>query len=863
VLPRDPAHALVAAAAGAIVFAAAWRAERPRRVLIAIAPLVLLFLPWLPFRVPPAFFAWTGALASIVWVAVAISLAAVLRPARVRVPQALVSTPWAPGLLAALIFALAAWGVSSVRPGGDEPHYLVITQSLLLDGDLQIANNHRRGDYRVYFAGDLAPHVGRPGRHGESYSIHAPGLPALVLPAFALGGYVGVVVFLIAVSAAGCALAWWLAWRTTGNAAAAWFGWAGVTIAAPLLLESFTVFPDGPGAVVVLTGFWAVLRAETNTAAERSRDTVPWFLHGLALALLPWMHTRFAVLAGTLGGLILVRIARVSNPLGKAVAFLAAPAVSALAWLFFFTILYGTPDPSAPYGRDTQNSLAYFPNGLGGLLFDQGFGLFATAPVLLVAVAGFTRARRLAAEWLVVAVPYLLAVATFAMWWAGMSGPARFLVPLILPLAVPLACAWASARSLAPRALMIAALVVSAWVSALMAGGDGGRLAYHTRNEAGPTAAPFLERASHVVDLPAALPAFVPQPVQPDPGGLVSRARAVRSGFAVTLIWALCLSAAAVLVRRTLRTPQAQTAGIELAVTITTFAFSAALMIAASIVWRVYDSEPEVKAAAAQMNVLRRLAAAPQAAVGLVPPRRLTETDAWSMRVDVPIRRARGGVRTNAPLAAFPAVPAGSYLVSARRHGGGDGWLMLGVGNDQFAIVTLPIARFDEGVRIDLPIDVRALLVRADEGARAQLDAIDLRPVSRAGPRLSSDAAKRAVRYDAAVVFFLDDRAFPEPSGFWVAGERTTRVAVRPDGGRPAALSLRNGAVENTVVLESGAWRENVTMPAGEERRIDVPLNQAGAALLTIRSTAGFRPSEVNSESRDTRFLGVFVRPVS
>ena len=218
-------------------------------------------------------------------------------------------------------------------------------------------------------------------------------------------------------------------------------------MAAPFLLESYTVFPDGPGAALVLTGFWALLRAEAGTRGTRGiphrrRFVVPWLLHGAALALLPWMHTRFAVLAGTLGGLILVRIARAPNPFAKAIAFLAAPAASALAWLFFFTVVYGAPDPSAPYGGDVDNSFAFLPNGLGGLLFDQGFGLLATAPVIAVALRRFTRTRRFALEWLVVAIPYLLSVSTFAMWWAGSSGPARFLVPLLLPLAIPAACAW-------------------------------------------------------------------------------------------------------------------------------------------------------------------------------------------------------------------------------------------------------------------------------------------------------------------------------------------------------------------------------------------------------------------------------------
>ncbi len=77
------------------------------------------------------------------------------------------------------------------------------------------------------------------------------------------------VVFLILVSASACALAWWLAWRVTGEPGGAWFGWAARHLSAPFLLESFTVYPDAPGGVIVLTGVWALGRA----AAESSEDT--------------------------------------------------------------------------------------------------------------------------------------------------------------------------------------------------------------------------------------------------------------------------------------------------------------------------------------------------------------------------------------------------------------------------------------------------------------------------------------------------------------------------------------------------------------------------------------------------------------
>jgi hypothetical protein len=626
----------------------------------------------------------------------------------------------------------------------------------------------------------------------------------------------------------------------------------------------------------VLTGVWALLRAgweregppsplrgfgETGpqaTLAEGGHVWV-WAAHGLALSLLPWMHTRFAVLAATLGGLILIRLAHVPKAMAKAIAFLAPPAVSAVAWMFFFAVIYGTPDPSAPYGGRVDNSFAFLPNGLGGLLFDQGFGLLATAPVLVFALAGFWRVRRLALEWLVVAVPYLLSVTTFAMWWAGQSGPARFVIPLVLPLAIPAACAWQWLSSRGARAVMLGALVVTMWLSAVMAGAGGGRLGYHTRNEGGLTPAPWMAWATALVDLPSAAPAFVPLPVG---GPVQARMAAARSGFAAAAIWIVCLGGAACagawwIDRRRL-------AG-ERSVAALTWTCAVGVMIASSIVWRV-RAAPE-SPVAAQLDALRLLGSPHVVAFDLTARRHVPRETAWNMDIEIPIprRAGRGGPRPlNRPIAVFPRVPAGSYRLQVRRGGAAarDGWVMAGVGNDQFAIVTQPIGAFDSGVRVDLPVDVRAINIRTDEDARDQLDAVVLRPLSMPRVDLASEVAQRAVRYGATVFYFLDDRAFPEPSGFWVGGGRDTRVAVQTD--RPASsitLTIRNGAAPNRAWLESGRWRGDVGFGPGEERRVSVPLEAAtGTALLHIHSDSGFRPADVDGRSTDTRYLGVFVR---
>ncbi|HMC76161.1 MAG TPA: hypothetical protein VKH34_03480 [Vicinamibacterales bacterium] len=864
ILPLATAHLALAVLAGLVVLVIGLRGGNPRGLAAAVAPLVLVFLPWLPSGVPAVFLVWTGAIVSLVWIAVSIALAVLTMTSwgaemgGLRAAATAQRWPALPaGLAALVIFSLAAFHASPSLPSGDEPHYLVITQSLLYDGDLEIANNHRRGDYRAYFGGDLPPHAGRPGRRGGMYSIHAPGLPALAVPAFAIGGYHGVVVFLILVSAAACALAWWLAWRVTGSRAAAWFGWAAVALSAPFVLESYTVFPDAPGAAIVLTGFWALLREGLDGSEPdegRHASSLPYLWHGAALALLPWLHTRFAVLAATLGGLILVRISRAENPFTKAAAFLTVPALGAVAWLGFFLVVYGTLDPSAPYGGDVGSSFAYLANGAGGLLFDQGFGLIATAPILAVALVGFARTRRLGLEWLVVAVPYGLAVGTFAMWWAGTSGPARFLVPLVLPLAIPAACAWTAARSRGIRAVMLAALVVTGWLSAVYAGGGDGRLGYHTRNEGGMTAAPYLEWANPVVDLPSAFPAFVPLPVGT---GLQARQAAARSGFAATLPWLFCLGGAVLMI-----TWLGRHTGASTLVPAATLIFAAAITIAISIVWRMHATDP-LTLPAAQMHALRRIASGPAAVFDLARLRRIDGAEIQSMQIDAPIRRgARGGPRLlNLPLAAFAFVPAGTYTVSVKRHGAGDGLLIVGVGADQFAIVTQPVAAFDAGVTIRLPAGARALTIRADESARDELDGVALRPVAVDTAPITRDVARRAVHYDGAIAFFLDDRAFAEPAGFWVGGRRETRVVLLSDAPRAtASLVLRNAPVDNTVTLDAGGRQEAMVLTAGEERRVEVPLDATGrSAIVRIGSAAGFRPSERDQNSRDSRLLGVYV----
>jgi hypothetical protein len=850
-LPASPVAIAVVLAAAAAIVAALRAGAHPSPLSL----LVLVALPWLPTRVPAAFLIWAGPIAAAVWVGVGLmlaggtGLASSLRKSRAKrrelTPAAAVVRA---GLLALLVFAASAWRAAPFVPGGDEPHYLVITQSLLLDGDLRIENNHRRGDYRAYYKGELQPHVQRRARNGELYSIHAPGLSVIVLPAFAIGGYLGVVVFLLLVSAAGSALAWWVAWLATRRTDAAWFGWAAVTLPVTAVFHSFAVYPDGPGGVLTLTGVWALLRAEDErrTASER---VAPWFWHGVALSILPWLHSRFAVIAGGLGALILLRLATTRNAAAKAVAFLSAPAVSAVLWLGFFIALYGTPDPSAPYGRGEIGSLAFVPGGLAGLLFDQRFGLLPYAPVLVFAFAGLAvmilrpSSRRLGVELLFVAVPYLLTVTHFAMWWGGSSAPARFFVAALPLLAVPAGMCWVVVRDRRERALVLAALVFTALATVALVTVDRGRLAFNVRD----TPALWLEWLSTASDLPQALPWW-------SRGADVTFARDV-------LIWTVVVAATVVAARRFTSASLTRTAQeVVLAWTL-----AVAMMIASTTVWAMRGVEGRGRTSA-QLHLLHAVASTPRAvALDLDRGRRIApDTIPRRLRIELtrPVSAGRAAGRDDRSLFDVPRMPAGEYRLTPVSETP-RGWLMVGVDRDQFALRTAPIPSPPQSIDLRFPVAVRGIVVRGDEDARQTVTGIVVEPVWVMGPGEWGPAiARRAVRYGRSSVFFLDDSSFPEPEAFWVGGARSSSFVLQPDDARPSVdLRVRNGRVANHVAVDVAGRRTDLELGPGEERRLAVPIDiSRGAARLTVTATGGFRPSEHDSASRDDRFLGVWMK---
>jgi hypothetical protein len=438
-----------------------WLFRRSASTLLPLILTLLLWLPYIPGPVPAWFLVWQGPIEIGVWI---VACALLLRSGQPSYRQA------APLLAAAAAAALYAAGAAALRdrlPIGDEPHYLMITQSLIKDGDLRIENNHRNRDYASFASFDIPIHYLTRGADGEIYSVHAPGVSVVVLPGFAVFGYYGAVATIILLVAAASALGWHAAWLLTANAAAAWLAWAAVFLTAPVYLQAITVFPDAAGAVPVMAGVWLLIALDTDRRiANRSLIAV-----AAALAALPWLHSRFALLAGGLGAAIGLRLLR--SDWRRALVFFAIPAASAMLWFGFFWWIWGSPSPAAPWGSGITSRVEWIPRGARGLLLDPQGGLLIPAPAYLFALIGwFVLARsrpRLAIETALIALALTASVASYETWWGGQGAPARYLVAA-LPLAVApfaaLAAAAPAMRLAAAVSVLLSLLLLTAKVSA-------------------------------------------------------------------------------------------------------------------------------------------------------------------------------------------------------------------------------------------------------------------------------------------------------------------------------------------------------------------------------------------------------------
>lgn len=372
-----------------------------------------------------------------------------------------------------LIYAgLTPWLAHSWYADGDEPHYLLLTHSLVVDRDFNLENNYRLGDYLPFYPIGLRPddHHTLLNHHQEEVPVHDVGLSVLLVPGYAFEGRLGAMIELNLLGALAALGVFTLALQIGATQHGALFAWALFAFTSPLVVFSSQIFPEIVGATFSV---WAMIGFVRIVQANRWSHLV---LVGLLLGFLPWFSMRFWDISVPLFLIIALYILanREANGwrvVSKRLLSLFLPLMVSLTVFALFDLrYYNTIVPNAGYvfltSQPERRSYWMFnEKGVLGLLFDRAYGLLPATPIYVIALAGAVvslRRKSMQERWVIMTMLSVSALATilpaFNVWWSGgWSPPSRYLVSSVT-LWAPLA-----ALVVLDRKARVPVVILSAW----------------------------------------------------------------------------------------------------------------------------------------------------------------------------------------------------------------------------------------------------------------------------------------------------------------------------------------------------------------------------------------------------------------
>jgi hypothetical protein len=341
--------------------------------------------------------------------------------------------------------ALLPYELSVIPTATDEPHYLVIVQSLLSGHGFDLTATYDSQAYREYYPDVLNErHIIQVGN--AQYPIRDVGLPLVATLPFAIAGRTGVLALMCLVGAVLVAQLYLSCRDLRVGHRPALLAVAGASLMHPVLSYTTQIYPELMAALAFVVAARLVRAGRATSVAQLAGASA-------SLGVLPWLSTRawlVAVGVGLVVAYCALRPAEHPTPLRRLVRVAAAAGPFAALVLLLAALdyrLFGVFLPGAGYYliRDQQQVLAYTPQiGALGLLFDKVFGLIPRTPLYLIAAVGvlplWRRARSaelaaLALGWLI----YFVYIANIAYWWADGSPPSRYLLAGIPFLVVLLA----------------------------------------------------------------------------------------------------------------------------------------------------------------------------------------------------------------------------------------------------------------------------------------------------------------------------------------------------------------------------------------------------------------------------------------
>lgn len=338
---------------------------------------------------------------------------------------------------------------------GDEPHYLLISHSLLKDGDIDLSNNYANKDYQeIMFAQVQIKSHTAPGTN-QRYSFHSPGTSILLLPFYAVGslfkGKMLVFFIRLGMSVFGALLGLQIflfilqEWKNEKLALGVWFVYG---FSSPAFFYSLHVYPEIIIALLSLAVF-RMLRFSSSLSKTKL------VFIGFLLSCFIWFHAiKYVFIVGPLFVYSVWVLLKKFKTGWNILCFLIFPSLLTVFYFVFQYAFYGSlslaavswrgamaPEESLEYLRAivTDIPFRYRWETLAGYFFDQRDGLFLYAPVYFFAFLGcIEMTRRNFRQFLVIfslTAPYVLNSALLTQ-RTGYAPQARPLVAVSWVLAI-------------------------------------------------------------------------------------------------------------------------------------------------------------------------------------------------------------------------------------------------------------------------------------------------------------------------------------------------------------------------------------------------------------------------------------------
>lgn len=347
-------------------------------------------------------------------------------------------------LTALAVYSLiSAYHIQRTPLTGDEPHYLLITHSLMHDHDTNLYNNYNNRDYESFYWYELKPTWGDQVSETGIYSYrHKGGFPHTLIPGYFLGGQIGVRLQIHIITALIMLQVFLLSYELFQSLTASFATWICMAFTIPMIIYMGQIYPETLAALLTL---WAVRRIRMFYLGDSLLDRRFWkncLYIGIPLIILVLLKTRYLPLAGTLVLFLIFRLFqgrlhikhKIRMVVGLGIVLTGAALAAFLVDTFFFDNMF----------RDRITDTEYMVWMLGGynplfgflgLMFDQEYGLFPYTPLYMLAFVGIgllTRKelRNTIPLLMIFGLNYLV-ICLWPLWHAAPTPPSRYILPVL------------------------------------------------------------------------------------------------------------------------------------------------------------------------------------------------------------------------------------------------------------------------------------------------------------------------------------------------------------------------------------------------------------------------------------------------